>query len=919
MSNTSASDNPVTQDHVRDLYSGPPSLSYWLPWVDYADGVFTLEDYQSVGVIFEVKPIAVEARGEEFLDKVDRDIQNVLCNAVPQENPPYILSIYTADESSLREAKQSHREFVRQHATDPRYQQFTDAYLKVVEEHYDNVTDPDGYFFDDIVTKSKWSGVTRKVRCCLYRRINSLADIEQDQTPTSAIKNVFFSVKNALEDAGFQVDELGMKDLYEWLFPWFNREHYVANGDTEALLEAAPYPGDDNIPYGTDLSSLLFLEQPESNAEKGTWCFTNSYHRAVTINNLRRVPVPGQVSAEIKRGDKFFALIDSLPNDSIYHTTIVFQPKDLVESQIALVKDNSRGDHPDAKNSYRQAERALEAISDGDLLFPTVSSILVKAPSEDELRRKVMKAESLLLSGGFTVIREKDELLPLNQYIRSLPFNYDFSADKRTPQSRLHFASHLSKILCLYGRSRGTKTPGLPFFNRGAEPLTLDFLVDRITNAFGVLLGPPGTGKSALLQFLLWYFVGVHNARVFILEKGGSFRLFGEFAKRYGLTVNQVTMSPSSDYAFSPFADAVTMARQDRREAARFETEQELEVKDREERAHLFEFDDEADEAVAKRDYLGEMELSARVMITGGEKKEEDNLMRADRVLIRNAIKRAAIQKLEQIERDPELPEEHHTVLPEDVASELDIISKDEQLIPESRKAASRMAMSMRLFCDGIAGRFFNRPGANWDEADVTILEFGILAQEGYGDQLALAFMSLMNRICYVVERDEYQDKPTIILGDEAHLFLPNPLLAVYLVKIIKMFRKLGTWPWLATQNLDDFSGDSNKMLSMFEWVIAMSCPKEEIENISKFRDLTPEEKGLLRAARKCPGKYTEGVILSDQVKSLFRNVSPGLFLASAMTEKDEKVERKKLMDQHGISELEAVRMVADRIARKRT
>lgn len=908
----------VTKADVRKAYERPKSLAKWLPWVDYSDGVFLLEDNLSVGVMFDIQPVAVEARGAEFIDKVDGDIQNILSNSIPLENPPYILSVYSFDQHSLSEAKNAHREFVRKHSKDPRYQEFSEAYLQEVENHLDNVTNPDGYFFDPVVTKSKWSGVTRKIRCCLYRRLNSPSDAG-DLSPEDAIRNVLMSVRSAFEDAGFSIKTLGMADLYSWLFPWFNQSHEIAEDNPDTLLSKVPYPGDDQIPFGADLASMLFLTQPESDAKHGLWDFGHSYHKAITINNLRAVPVAGQMSAELQRGDKAFALIDNLPPDSIYHVSIVFQPKDEVEARISAVKENSKGDHSDARNSLRQATKALDAISEGDLLFPTVSSVLLKGKTRAELRQKMLQTESLLLSGGFTVVREKEEQLPLHQYIRSLPFNYEFSEDQHLPFSRLTFVSHLSKILCLYGRSRGTDTPGLPFFNRGAEPLNLDFLVDRITNAFGVILGPPGTGKSALLQFLLWYFVGVHNARVFILEKGGSFKLFGGFAEHYGLSVNQVTMSPSSEYAFSPFADAVTMARENRKEVARQETEEALALRDKEETEHLFELeDDDEGSSELKRDYLGEMELSARVMITGGEEKEEAALMRADRVLIRNAIKRAAVAKLKEIEQNPDLPEKYHTVLPQDVATELDRIAEDEQLIPESRKAASRMAMSMRLFCDGLAGKFFNTPGTAWEEADITILEFGILAQDGYEDQLALAFMSLMNRICYVVERDEYKDKPTIILGDEAHLFLPNPLLAVYFVKIIKMFRKLGTWPWLATQNLDDFSGDSNKMLSMFEWVVAMSCPKEEIENIAKFRDLSDEEKGLLRAARKCPGRFTEGVILSDQVKSLFRNVPPPLFLASAMTEKDEKVERRQLMEEHECDELEAVRMVAKKISEQR-
>ena len=44
----------------------------------------------------------------------------------------------------------------------------------------------------------------------------------------------------------------------------------------------------------------------------------------------------------------------------------------------------------------------------------------------------------------------------------------------------------------------------------------------------------------------------------------------------------------------------------------------------------------------ASRDYLGEMALVAQLMITGGEKKEEERLTRQDRLLILEALIKAA-------------------------------------------------------------------------------------------------------------------------------------------------------------------------------------------------------------------------------------------------------------------------------------
>ena len=68
--------------------------------------------------------------------------------------------------------------------------------------------------------------------------------------------------------------------------------------------------------------------------------------------------------------------------------------------------------------------------------------------------------------------------------------------------------------------------------------------------------------------------------------------------------------------------------------------------------------------------------------------------------------------------------------------------------------------------------------------------------------------------------------------------------------------------------------------------------PKEEVDNIARFRELTDETKRLLLDARKEPGKYVEGVVLSYQLATIFRNVPPPLCLTLAMTEKHEKAHR---------------------------
>jgi conjugative transfer ATPase len=522
----------------------------------------------------------------------------------------------------------------------------------------------------------------------------------------------------------------------------------------------------------------------------------------------------------------------------------------------------------------------------------------VRGEDRASLRTHVNQLNALLLPNGLQPIAREADLLALDSYLRHLPMAYDVRLDRVSRRSRLVFSSHIANLVPLYGRSRGTGHPGLVFFNRGAEPLVFDPLRDRKKNAHMLILGPTGAGKSALLVYLLQQMAAVHRPRIFIIEAGGSFSLLGQHFASHGLEVNQVTLNPDTDVSLPPFADALRLL--ERRVNRVFDAEVMGEPPD--------EHEDEEVEGPG-RDILGEMEIAARIMITGGDEREDARMTRADRLLIRKAILLAA-KTVSEDGRDP--------VLTRDVVAALNRIGADVSLPEHRRNRALEMSDGMALFCSGLAGHFFDRSGKPWPAADVTILEMGLLAREGYEDQLTVAYLSMMSHINALVERHQSDARPTLVVTDEGHIITTNPLLARYVVKITKMWRKLGAWFWIATQNLEDFPDASRRMLNMMEWWLCLVMPKEEVEQIARFKDLNDEQRSLLLSARKEPGKYVEGVVLADNLEALFRSVPPPLSLALAMTEKDEKAERAEIMRERGCSELEAVHVVAERIAARR-
>ena len=887
-------DSAITDADVDTLYRHPASLSDWLPWVDYdeASETFTLEDAFSAAAMFEITGVSTEARSSKFLQEVQANIQTCINHTIPAHDNPFVLQCFVSDEDSLSALSRSLNTYTESHCRQtPEHRLLASNFVARMQRHFKRMTQSAGLFEDNTVTGGSWRGKVRRVRVFLYRR-RELNDNEHID-PVTEINQVAERFVTQMAATGIGIRRCDDHDLYAWLLRWFNPRAEVTEGDLDRLTELMSLPEKQERAFSHDLSDLLFLSQPSSDGGHGVWYFDDLPHRAITVDALRRKPLPGHFTGERQVGDNLYALFDKLPEGSILSLCLTLQPQDLVENHVVQVLNSAKGETAEAMAAEQDAKEALKWMSHGDYLLPTVITLFTRGDSLADLQKRTNEVNALLLANGLHPIREKDELLPLDTYIRQLPMNYEPKREKVNKKSRLVFSSDLAKLLPFYGRSRGTGHPGLVFFNRGGEPLTFDPLnkLDRAKNAFGLVLGPPGSGKSALMVYVLLQVVAIYGARIYIIEKGGSFKLFGDYCKYFGLSVNQVTLHPKEDVSLPPFADAYEMLKREIAQQASFDEEASLDASDSSD-------DDE------ERDLLGEMELKARIMITGGDSKEEALMTRADRLTIRKAIIIAA--------EDKQAAGSREIVLTEDVVNALNKLAADDSSTPKRRERARDMADAMALYCSGTAGHFFNRVGKAWPEADVTIMEMGLLANEGYEDQLALGFMGLMNQINGVVERDQYDHRPTFVLGDEAHLITTNPLLAIFLVKIVKMWRKLGTWLWLATQNLEDFPDAAKKLLSMFEWWIAMVCPKEEIEQISRFKDLTEEQKGMLRAARKEPGNYTEGVVLSDNLQCLFRNVPPPLALALAMTEKHEKQQRAEIMKSQRCSELEAVFAVAD-------
>jgi conjugative transfer ATPase, PFL_4706 family len=920
---------------IKRQYKPNPGFCDFLPWVEYLEDsqCFLLEDNISVGAAFELIAIGTEGREMNWLMEQRELIEKALQDSFAEDDiAPWIVQFFCQDDTDFAPYISRLRKYVKERAEGTTY---TEHFLDLTTNHMRAIAKPGGLFKDTRVTKMPWRGQNRRVRMVVYRRVPR-ATKTGEQTHEQMLNQACERIVGSLQGAGLSVKRLNGHQFYEWLLPWFNPNPTLTDDEPIDFYPKVPFfnSGTEDspdtellpLPFSHDFSERLLFNEPISDVEKGYWYFDKMPHKVIVVDKIRQVPKIGHVTGETSRGDARNAVFDQLPEGSALSITMVIKPQDKLEEHLNRLKKKSIGENTDSSRAREDAETAFQIIGRDHKLYRGAIAFYLRGDDEKDLHNKSVALTNALLAADMQPVREGEEIAACDSYIRWLPMCYNPLDDRKEWYTSMMFAQHIANLSPVWGRSIGTGNPGLSFFNRGGAPLTFDMLnkLDRSMNAHMLVFGPTGAGKSATLVTMMCQVMGIYRPRLFIVEAGNSFGLLGQFFSLLGLSVNQISIKPGTKVTLAPFADAKLLVLQKDRIKTPVLDEEGLQKEEEHQKTKALEkmvdkkleqgssdstavnelFDDDDD----KRDVISELEIIARLMITGGETQEENKVSRADRSIIRKAIENAAKKCVS----------EGRPVLTTDVRLALKEISRDPDFNEDRKGRISEMAEAMDVFCQGFEGEMFDRPGEAWPEADVTLVDLGQFAREGNQAQMSVAYISLMNTVNNIAERDQNSGRPIIMVTDEGHIITKNPLVAPYAVKITKMWRKLGAWFWLATQNMADFPGSAETLLNMIEWWCCLVMPKSEIDEIARFKKLNPEQRSMLLSANKEMQKYTEGVILSKNNEMLFRTVPPSLYLALAMTEPDEKQDRAQIMREHNCSELEAAFHVAERLDQAR-
>ena len=156
--------------------------------------------------------------------------------------------------------------------------------------------------------------------------------------------------------------------------------------------------------------------------------------------------------------------MDRLPPGTVYQTTLVPLPQDLVDAHIDRVAASAKG----SSVAALRAREDCEAAKGGDERRGSGCSVPGRRstparpfgggtrPGDGPERARCC------LRYGFRVVAPFDNLRSLDAYLAHLPMAYDPERDRRNGwrYAKINMAQHIANLLPVFGRSTGTGQSG---------------------------------------------------------------------------------------------------------------------------------------------------------------------------------------------------------------------------------------------------------------------------------------------------------------------------------------------------------------------------------------------------------------------------------------------------------------------------
>lgn len=893
----------LTDKDVAKLYQRYDSIVDVLPWADYdqENEVFYIDDdieACSVGAVFEITAADVDGRPQEYKNSLHSSLSVALSQLPSDDQYPWVLQFFINDTPLDKRLGSAIIDYAE---NDAKETELTQWWADVMQSHGAQMAKPGGIFYDPR-KDGGFRAISRRFIMCLYRRAPAKIWDRDRDSPARTLNQRARSFLGGLRQCGIDLKRLDDHAFRDWFGAWIN------GLEGERLSEKDPLPDYEDRMPGFDLAEQC-LRKDIQPVDNGVMKIGDHYKRFIALGGVSASQTPGILFSDRRiESETIGAIWDSLPSGSMMAWSVVPFSRDYIDKQMSRVRSRSRGGSEDSKLVNDQIDQGRRRMLREERIYSVSIGVYVQASDQRAVESIAIDTESRLNTlPGIKAINSEHDEIPYDGFCRHLPMAWSVSFDlKHLNRARKLYVRDLAAMLPFYGRSVNETHLAHVFFNRSGQLNAVDPIRQKSMSAHALVFGPTGAGKTATLINMIVSNMAIYRPRQYIIGKGNAFRLYGQLCERLGLKVR--TIDASYEINQPPFRATKEALKQiENHEQRRDAIDPETSIDD------LQRITQTTAGEIA-RDYLGEMVFLARMMIRGGNVGDaEIKLDQNDIGIIQSAL-------IDALKTSHERDEPH--ARPQDLVATLMSHSESEPN-PRIKDRIRVMAGALRRWTTGMHGHYFNRfAQPQGDDVDVTIVEMGALSAENYKDMLGVTVIGLVNEITSLGERHRYDRRHIEVYADEQHIITKDPLLVAPFLFGVKTWRTLGIWLTQSTQNFEDYTEASKKMLGLAEWWYLINISGSEMEALKAMRTITAEQEILIRQAKKDaqkPPNYTEGVLLSEAPSKIFRVIQPPISLALAQTDTDEQSHRFQLMKDKGYrSELDAAFGIAEEIEAQR-
>jgi len=512
---------------------------------------------------------------------------------------------------------------------------------------------------------------------------------------------------------------------------------------------------------------------------------------------------------------------------------------------------------PRLRLKHQDLTYAMERIEDGESIWYVHLSLLVFGRDLDDMNRGIADAKKHFGELGFRV--EEDKYINHAVFLSSLPLGYDLETHKFLGRGRAVFLENVADLAPIYADGVYTSEKAvIPVLTPRGSLLFLDLFFSPTGGYNGFVVATTGAGKSVWLQWIaLMYYLAGYNVR--IIDIGGSYE---RFCKNFGGTY--ISVSYQNPMSVNPFSL----------------------IKSEDELVDYMEF------------------LQSLLLLMGGS-KDRQTFAQQEKIL-RSYLEEAIRESYGKYGQES------------NIDTIVDALKKILERKGVSDPRVEDFIVSLRPYTsEGSYGMFFNSPSeVDLSNQIVVIDNTFVESMPELMNPLLMVFTFHVSREVYVPKK---KGKGTVCMIDEAHKFLGNPNIDVFVEQAYRRFRKDGASMIMATQGFNDFMGEGslsragraaveNSFWQMF--MVQNSASRNALRNEKRIT-LTEWEDRLMDSTRTLKGEFSEVFIKTESFTLKVRLVLNDFLKAMFFTDAQVRRRVQELVE-GGLSYREAVKRIQE-------